>query len=361
MLPISICIIAKDEADYLEECLKRLYPYGFELVVVDTGSRDATISVAAKYTDCVYSYVWCNDFSAARNYSIQQATNDWILIVDCDEHLTSIDVEALNSILQTLDPTNTIGQITLSSPFSLSNQESLHTSHLARFFSRTHFHYEGTIHEQVVSGSNGNHATKSSFAYPVLPLAFYHEGYGNPAIIATKSKRNIALLEQELETSTPTPYTYFQLGQSYFTLEKYQEALHYFQQGFEYDVNPAEEYVQTMVTSYGYCLLNLKRYDEGLLFMEQLYEEFNTYADFLFLMGLLAMNNGLFQDAIRQLQRATTCTYYSVEGANSYSAYYNIGVIYECSGQITLARQSYTQAGNYAPALVRLTQLPTNE
>ncbi len=358
MLPISICIIAKDEADYLDECLKRLQPHGFEIIVVDTGSTDSTIQVAHNYTSHVYTFPWCNDFSAARNYSIQQATNDWILIVDCDEHLTAIDLKALSAMLPTLDPLHTIGQITLTSPFTLGKQESFHTSHLARFFSKSHFHYMGTIHEQITPCSS--QANKLSTNSPILPFTFSHEGYGSREIITQKSKRNIALLKESIQSGFADSYAYFQLGQSYFTLEEYQEALHYFQLGFEYDVNPTEEYVQTMVTSYGYCLLNLKHYEEGLLFMEQLYEEFNTYADFLFLMGLLAMNNGLFQDAITQFELATTCESCHVEGVNSYSAYYNIGVIYECSGQIPLARQSYTQAGNYEPALLRLAQLPTN-
>ena len=48
-LPISVCIIAKDEEKHIENCLKRLLPYGFEVIVTDTGSTDATKEIAMKY------------------------------------------------------------------------------------------------------------------------------------------------------------------------------------------------------------------------------------------------------------------------------------------------------------------------
>ena len=43
MIPISVCMIAKNEDNHIEECLKRLRPCKFEIIVVDTGSVDRTI------------------------------------------------------------------------------------------------------------------------------------------------------------------------------------------------------------------------------------------------------------------------------------------------------------------------------
>ena len=57
---ISICIITKNEASNLEECLKCASKYPFELVVVDTGSSDNSVEVAKKYTDKVFyfEFIW---------------------------------------------------------------------------------------------------------------------------------------------------------------------------------------------------------------------------------------------------------------------------------------------------------------
>ena len=48
-IPVSVCIIAKNEEKYIEECLKKLQPYGFEIIVTDTGSTDRTKEIAEKY------------------------------------------------------------------------------------------------------------------------------------------------------------------------------------------------------------------------------------------------------------------------------------------------------------------------
>ena len=83
-VPISVCIIAKNEEKYIEECLRKLKPYGFEIVVADTGSTDATKEIASRYADKVVDFTWINDFSAARNFCAKQASNNWILALDCD-------------------------------------------------------------------------------------------------------------------------------------------------------------------------------------------------------------------------------------------------------------------------------------
>ena len=51
MIPISVCIITKNEAESLDKCLKSLSPYPFEIVVVDTGSTDNSKEIAHKYTN----------------------------------------------------------------------------------------------------------------------------------------------------------------------------------------------------------------------------------------------------------------------------------------------------------------------
>lgn len=100
MLPVSVCMIAKNEDNHIEECLKRLRPCKFEVVVVDTGSVDRTIEIAQKYTDKVFHFAWCEDFSAARNFSIQQASNDWVLVIDCDEYLENVNLAELEEALE---------------------------------------------------------------------------------------------------------------------------------------------------------------------------------------------------------------------------------------------------------------------
>lgn len=90
--PISICIITKNECDTLKECLKHLKPYAdagnHEIVIVDTGSTDNTVEMCKEFTDKIFFFEWINDFSAARNYAAEKASNDWIMCIDSDEYVT---------------------------------------------------------------------------------------------------------------------------------------------------------------------------------------------------------------------------------------------------------------------------------
>ena len=127
----------------------------------------------------------------------------------------------------------------------------------------------------------------------------------------------------------------------------------YFEQALSMEVNEQEEYVQNLVESYGYCLIHLGQHTKALE-LEGIYPVFSHRADFVFLMGLVYMNNAMFDQAIREFLKATTIAEYAVDGVNSYLAYYNAGVIYECMGNIPKAIKYYSECGNYTPACQRL-------
>lgn len=349
MIPISVCIIAKNEEKYIDECLRRLSVYDWEIIVVDTGSTDNTLNIARTYTPNVYHFDWINDFSAARNYSISQSSNDYILVVDCDEYLEKDNTtdDLIQNLTKKITSTQ-VGMLNRLSPAAeTSDQNNIVHEHIARFFNRKYVRYEGSIHEQLVS------IKKEDLEFVPIPLNFYHVGYSTMDIKREKALRNISMLEKELLAKGADPYVYFQLGQSYFGLADYEQALPYFESALSVDVNEQEEYVQTLVESYGYCLLYLKQYSKALE-LEGIYPIFSKRADFVFLMGLVYMNNAMFEDAIKEFLNATTIADYAVEGVNSYSAYYNTGVIYECMGNTKEAVRYYKKCGDYEPAVQRI-------
>lgn len=353
MFPISVCLIAKNEEQNIARCLDVLCRLKCEIILTDTGSTDQTLSIAARYPVQIYHFNWCNDFSAARNFCISKASHDWILTIDCDEFLEISclpDALAFFSFLPAQGKSSQIGNILLYNTYSSEFVSNITTDYIGRFFHRNYFYYSGAIHEQLVSDSIEN------IQYYNLPLRFHHAGYADDSIRLQKALRNIPLLELELDRSHPDPYILFQLGQSYFSIKQYEKALEYFSQGLSFDLDPRIEYVQTMVESYGYCLLNLKRYEEALQ-LEGIYDSFCNHADFVFLMGLIYMNNALFQNAVDEFTKATGISSHSMEGVNSYLAHYNIGVIYECLGHTADAKKFYQKCGDYQPAQFRLHSL----
>jgi len=93
-MKLSVAIICRDNEDTIERCLKSVE--GAEIVVVDTGSKDKTKEICAKYAQ-VHDFVWCDDFSKARNFAIEKCTGDWVLILDSDEW---VDLDEVYSVLE---------------------------------------------------------------------------------------------------------------------------------------------------------------------------------------------------------------------------------------------------------------------
>lgn len=352
---ISVCLIAKNEAKNIEKCLKSFAKIVCELIVVDTGSTDATCDLARKYTDKIYHYQWDDDFSKARNFCISKASNDIVLTVDCDEYLdlemsTSFDV--IESIINA--DKSKVGRIVIKNIYTKQADKRESRERIGRLFSKSHYRYAGKIHEQLAS------IDEKSVSYVNIPVYLYHTGYDlDEEQTVIKSNRNEDLLMNELNEALKVddkgvlPYIYYQLGKTRNMISDYKGALDWYSKALEYDVNPEQEYVKDLIECYGYMLLENELYERALD-LEGIYESFAESADFLFLMGLVYMKNALFENSIAEFLKATEKEECKVQGVNSYRAFYNIAVIYECLGKIEEAVHYYELCGNYDLASKRL-------
>jgi tetratricopeptide (TPR) repeat protein len=159
-----------------------------------------------------------------------------------------------------------------------------------------------------------------------------------------------------LQKNTEDPYILYQLGKSYYMDENYSEACNYFGQALYYDLDIHLEYVQDMVESYGYSLLNTEQYETAMQLLN-VYDEFEHSADFIFLIALILMNNGKFQESIEEFLKAAKIQECKMEGVNGYLAYYNIGVLFECLGELTHAKKYYIMCGDYELALQQIKKI----
>lgn len=348
MIDFSICMIVKNEEKTLDQCLTALSKLQSEIIIVDTGSTDRTREITRKHNAKLYDFTWCNDFSAARNYCISKASHDAILIVDADEILQQSDFTAMQTAYQK-NPEG-IGRFIRCNYFERNEEMLEYKERVGRLINRTKYSYQGRIHEQPVRKDG-----RDSTYYPI-PLTFSHEGYnGTKEEIQSKADRNITLLLGMLQEKED-PYIFYQLGKSYYMKGEYSLACDYFNNGLSFDLNENLEYVQDMVESYGYSLINTGQFSTALHF-EGIYDAFARNSDFVFLMGLIYMNNGRFEEAIEQFQKATTMMECRVTGTNGVMAYYNIGVIYECCGDLSTASQYYMRCQDYPRAVKRLAEM----
>jgi glycosyltransferase involved in cell wall biosynthesis len=96
---ISLCMIVKNEQAFLGPCLNSIKRLVDEIIVVDTGSSDRSADIARVYGAQVFNVQWRDDFSLARNISLEKAHGDWILILDADEVIASHDFAALRQMV----------------------------------------------------------------------------------------------------------------------------------------------------------------------------------------------------------------------------------------------------------------------
>jgi tetratricopeptide (TPR) repeat protein len=100
---LSLCAIVKNEEVHLPRCLESVRGLVDEIVIVDTGSTDRTEEVARSFGARVYHFPWQDDFSLARNVSLEHATGEWVLVLDADESIAARDHEPIRRLLHRHD------------------------------------------------------------------------------------------------------------------------------------------------------------------------------------------------------------------------------------------------------------------
>jgi tetratricopeptide (TPR) repeat protein len=97
---ISLCMIVKNEENNLAKCLISIKALVDEMIIIDTGSTDRTKAIAKNYGAKTYDFAWTGNFGEARNFSLLQASSDWILILDADEVISPSDHTFLKELVK---------------------------------------------------------------------------------------------------------------------------------------------------------------------------------------------------------------------------------------------------------------------
>jgi glycosyltransferase involved in cell wall biosynthesis len=87
METLSVVIVTRNEEARLRACLESV-AWADQIIVVDSLSEDGTVAVAAEFTPDVHRRPWPG-YASQKNFGIDQATGDWILILDADERVSA--------------------------------------------------------------------------------------------------------------------------------------------------------------------------------------------------------------------------------------------------------------------------------
>jgi tetratricopeptide (TPR) repeat protein len=205
---VSLCMIARDEERFLPECLRRAAPCVDEIIVVDTGSKDRTVEIAKSFGAKVIHRAWDEDFSAPRNAGIEQATGDWILVLDADEFLLDGSKEQIETLVQ--DPAAAGYHMRFVNVYSGGKTAGVMMVRLFR--NLPDVRYQNVIHEQVTP-SLVRIGAKQGLALSTCELEVEHHGYSNEVIDSrNKNERNERLFKKQLAVSPGDIYCLYKYG-----------------------------------------------------------------------------------------------------------------------------------------------------
>jgi glycosyltransferase involved in cell wall biosynthesis len=350
MNTLSLAMIVKNEARCLARCLRSVESIVNEIIVVDTGSSDGTAALAEEFKAKVFHFDWCEDFSAARNFALAQATSRWILALDADETVTP---ELAREIKKFIQGKPRIGRLKVVSNFKRGGQVFKSQAFVSRLFPAG-ASFEGRIHEQVVS------------SLPRVNLAgeLSHDGY----LEVNKSDRNVKMLLAELEHDRANAYLLHQLALEYTSLDRPGDAFPCLQEAYR-SMRAADPFAPNVVVDLIYTAMKLKDFVPALAVINAMEKTLADFPDFflvrgLFFMELIRTDTARYiselpkveQSFQRSLILGETDKYKSVHGSGSFLASYNLGVYYHVLGNADGARRCFEAAANlgYAPAQAML-------
>jgi tetratricopeptide (TPR) repeat protein len=213
---LSVCLIVKDEEQNLPRVLRSVRGVADEIIVVDTGSGDASVEVARAEGARVVFHPWSGDFSAARNRALDEAAGDWVLMLDADEELTPTAAAALPGLLARPKAHGYL--LTLINVYPDGGRT---RAPVLRLFRRDRrYRYQFRIHEQIapaIAGAGGSVASSN--------LEVLHYGYSE-AEDRRKDRRarNLTALRREIEERPERGDLWYYLGAEYVKLLRLDEA-----------------------------------------------------------------------------------------------------------------------------------------
>lgn len=256
---LALVTIARDEERCIARLLRSARDVVDEMVVVDTGSADATQEIARAEGARVSEFAWVDDFAAARNEALGRAKSDYCLVLDADEWITAGGAGLREWMMGLTGPS--FGEVTCVSTFDAGEQCAQEQSvRVLPVGAR----YRGRIHEQPVG----------PFPLSMTPLRIAHDGY-DEAQMDRKRGRNERLLRDELGHRPDDGYLWYQLGCSLDIDERYTEACEAFERALPL-IGGDSPQRHPLVIRYLHSLGGARRLDEVVAFYQA---EVGTWGD----------------------------------------------------------------------------------
>jgi glycosyltransferase involved in cell wall biosynthesis len=274
-------VIARDEATRIERLLNSVAPWVDHMLVLDTGSTDATATLAAACGAQVAHLPWPHDFSAARNAALDLSPADWHLVLDADEWL--IDGGQALAALRHETP-DFVGSLRFEDRFFDGQLRHEH-SWMSRVWPGS-LRYQGCIHEQVTH----------DLAVRRLGVQIGHDGY-LPERLQAKQGRNRVLLDAALAAAPGDAYLWYQLGKDCSVYADHTGAEAAFARAAALDAQRHGWWMDLVVRRL-FALKKTGQHAEGLDFADQQLARCGEFPDYFFALGDLLLDLAAEQPAL---------------------------------------------------------------
>ncbi len=214
---LSLCMIVKNEERSLSRSLDSVRGLAGEIVIVDTGSTDATPRIAAQYGAKAISFDFAVvDFAAARNRALASATGRWILMLDADETLDAASAPEIERLIAL----NENAGYFLERHNRSSDSETSTKDYVVRLFpNRPDYRYRGRVHETIDASilAGGGRLQKTG-------IRIEHNFSSDREARRRKNHWYIEILKEEIATDPSDDTRLDFLAAEYHQLEMFDEA-----------------------------------------------------------------------------------------------------------------------------------------
>ena len=360
---LSLCMIVRDNSRTIAPCLASIRPWVEEMIVVDTGSRDDTARIAQRLGANVSSFSWCDDFSAARNVSLERATGEWLFWMDSDDTISPDCGARLKALAHGNHPESTLGyvlQVHCPGPVEDDRQDVTIVDHVKLIRNLPELRFEGRIHEQIIPSIR-----RLGGEIGWTDIYVVHSGSDpSPAGRQAKHERDLRILNLDLMDRPDHPFVLFNLGMTFSDMEQHEEAVIWLRRSLAVS-RPEESHVRKVYALLLGSLTQLKRFDEAQAVSHEARLKFPKDPELHFREGNLAHAQGRLLDAVAAyrvaLRNDDQRHFSSIDpGIAGHKARHNLALVYQELDRNDLAELQWRMAKHerpmFKPAAVALTQ-----
>lgn len=340
MATLSLCMIVKNEEAVLSRCLESIKDAVDEIIIVDTGSSDATKEIAKKYTDLVYDFKWINNFSAARNFSFSKASKDYIIWLDADDVITEENKTKILDLKNNLSDEDIV-MLKYNTAFD-ENGNAIFSYYRERIINRkSRLVWKGRVHEAIECTGK---------------IIYSDISVNHHSVKTEYSTRNLDIYEHQIADGEPMqPRDTFYYGRELYYHRKYERAIKTLSEFLENKNGWIENNIEACKIL-SFCYSETNRTDNALKALFSSFTYDSPRAETCCQIGNLFIKQNKYENAIFWFELALTIPKQEAKGAfvdldsYGYLPCIQLCVCYDKIKQYAKAEEYNLKAGAYRPS-----------